>query len=50
MKKEELPVYKSKEELPPVLSANDVAGYLSISLSIAYELMRAKDFPSIQIK
>ena len=50
MKKEELPVYKNNEELPLVLSTSDIAGYLNISLSMAYELMRAKDFPSIQIK
>ena len=41
MKKEDLPVYKNNEELPLVLSTNDVAGY---------ELMRSKNFPSIQIK
>ena len=31
MKKEDLPVYKNNEELPLVLSTNDVAGYLNIS-------------------
>ena len=50
MKKEELPVYKNNEELPLVLSTSDIAGYLNISLSMAYELMRAKDFPSIRIR
>ena len=50
MKKEDLPVYKNNEELPLVLSTNDVAGYLHISPSMAYEFMRSKDFPSIQIK
>ena len=50
MKKEELPVYKNNEELPLVLSTSYIAGYLNISLSMAYVLMRAKDFPSIQIK
>lgn len=50
MKKEDLPVYKNNEKLPLVLSTNDVAGYLNISPSMAYELMRSKDFPCIQIK
>ena len=50
MKKEDLPVYKNNEELPLVLSTNDVAGYLNISPSMAYELMRSKYFPSIHIK
>ena len=34
MKKEDLPVYKNNEELPLVLSTNDVAGYLNISPSM----------------
>lgn len=50
MKKEELPIYKSNEELPLVLSAKDIAGYMGISICTAYELMRAENFPSVQIK
>ena len=50
MNNEDFPVFINNEELPLVLSTNDVAGYLNISPSMAYELMRSKDFPSIQIK
>ncbi len=44
-----LPVYKSNDELPPVMHAKDVAGYLHISLTCAYEVMHSKNFPVIHI-
>lgn len=39
MKKQELPIYKNNDELPLILSAKDVAGYMGVSLCLAYELM-----------
>lgn len=50
IKKQELPIYKNNDELPLILSAKDVAGYMGVSLCLAYELMRSADFPSVQIK
>lgn len=44
-----LPVYKTNDELPLTMNANDVAGYLHISLTCAYEVMNSKEFPAIKI-
>ena len=41
--------YTQREELPLVLSTSNIAGYLNIFLSMAYELMGAKGFPFIKI-
>jgi predicted DNA-binding transcriptional regulator AlpA len=49
MKQIILPVFQSNEELPLVLNAKDVAGYLKISLCCAYQVMRSRTFPVIQI-
>ncbi len=42
-------VYRSYEELPLFLSAENVAKVLGISISGAYELMHEKSFPVLQI-
>lgn len=39
-----------KEELPPCLSAEDIAHYLGISRSSAYNLCHTHGFPCIRIK
>lgn len=44
-----LPVYKSNEELPLTMNAKDVAGYLHVSLTCAYEIMNSVDFPTLKI-
>ncbi|MBR6385003.1 MAG: helix-turn-helix domain-containing protein, partial [Ruminococcus sp.] len=44
-----LPRFNSNEELPLTMNAKDVAGYLNISLSCAYQVMNSKDFPVIKI-
>ena len=44
-----LPVFKNNDELPLTLNARDVAGYLNISLSCAYQVMNSRDFPVIKI-
>ena len=44
-----LPVYKSNDELPLAMNAKDIAGYLSISLTCAYNLMNSQNFPTIKI-
>ncbi|MCM1231656.1 MAG: helix-turn-helix domain-containing protein [Ruminococcus flavefaciens] len=44
-----LPVYKSNDELPLAMNAKDVAGYLNISLTCAYNLMNSQKFPTIKI-
>jgi hypothetical protein len=41
--------YSTIEDLPMFLSAQDVAGMMSICLAHAYELFHSKDFPSIRI-
>ena len=38
-----------KEELPPCLSAEDIANYLGISRSSAYNLLHTAGFPCIHI-
>ncbi|MCL6633926.1 MAG: helix-turn-helix domain-containing protein [Alicyclobacillus herbarius] len=37
------------EELPPVLTMNDVARYLRIGRTAAYELAHRPDFPALRI-
>lgn len=44
-----LPVYKTNDELPLTMNAKDVAGYLHVSLTCAYEVMNSKEFPAIKI-
>jgi len=41
--------YKSYEELPLALNADDVAKVLGISRANAYTLMHSKNFPTITI-
>ena len=41
--------YKSLEELPAIMCADDVKDELGISISSTYELMKEKDFPSFKI-
>ena len=45
----QLPKFKSNDELPLTMTAKDVAGYLNISLTCAYNVMNSKDFPVIRI-
>ena len=49
MREEKLPEFRSNDELPLVMSAKDVAGYLHISRSYAYQVMNIKEFPSVRI-
>lgn len=44
-----LPIYKTNDELPLTMNAKDVAGYLHVSLTCAYEVMNSKEFPAIKI-
>lgn len=44
-----LPIYKTNEELPLTLNAKDIAGYMNISLTCAYQVMNSKNFPVIRI-
>ena len=41
--------YKSYDELPLMLSVQDVADVLGISISGAYELVKEKGFPRLKI-
>lgn len=41
--------YKSFDELPIMLSVNQLANVLGISRTSSYDLVRSKDFPSITI-
>lgn len=41
--------YKSFEELPTTLNADEVAGYLGISRAGAYTLLRSEGFPTLKI-
>ena len=45
----DLPRFDSNGELPLTMNAKDVAGYLNISLSCAYQVMNSKSFPAIKI-
>ncbi len=42
-------VYKSYDELPLFLNAENVAKVLGISPSSSYELMHQQDFPALKI-
>lgn len=42
--------YKSYDDLPLFLNAKTVADVLGIAQSSAYELMHAKDFPTVKIR
>ena len=44
-----IPVYKTLEDLPMSLNANDIAAVLCISRTSAYTLMHARDFPSLTV-
>ena len=41
--------YKSYDELPLFLNANQVAKTLGVSPSTGYELMNKKDFPALRV-
>ena len=49
MNQNKLPEFKSNDELPLTMNAKDVAGYLNISLSCAYQVMNSRDFPVLKI-
>ena len=49
MKTENLPTFQNNDELPLTMNARDVAGYLHISLSCAYQVMNSSRFPVIKI-
>ena len=42
--------YKSYDDLPLFLNAKTVANVLGIATSSAYELMHAKDFPTVKVR
>ena len=44
-----LPKFKSNDELPLVMNAKDIAGYLGISITSAYYVLNSKDFPVLKI-
>lgn len=44
MNENKLPEFKSNDELQLTLNAKDVAGYLNISLSCAYQVMNANGY------
>lgn len=49
MKTDNLPIFQNNDELPLSMNARDVAGYLHISLSCAYQVMNSASFPVIKI-
>ncbi len=49
MNKEDLPVFQNNEELPLTLNARDIAGYLNVSISCAYQVMNSRNFPVISV-
>ena len=49
MNENKLPEFKSNDELPLTMNARDIAGYLNISLSCAYQVMNSRDFPVLKI-
>ncbi len=49
MYENKLPEFKTNEELPLTMNAKDVARYLKISLSCAYQVMNSRNFPVIKI-
>ena len=44
-----LPKFNSNEERPLVMTAEDIAGYLNISLTCGYNLMKSKGFPVLKL-
>lgn len=44
-----LPKFNSNDELPLVMTAKDIAGYLNISLTSGYNLMNSKGFPVLKL-
>ena len=42
-------IYKTKEEIPLILTVMDVANLLGISRASAYELVRQENFPKLKI-
>ena len=42
--------YKSYDDIPLFLNAKNVAEVLGIAQSSAYELMHAKDFPTLKVR
>lgn len=42
-------IYKSPEDLPATLNAEDVALYLGLSRAGAYNLINSSDFPTLRI-
>ncbi len=49
MNENKLPEFKNNDELPLTMNARDVAGYLNISLSCAYQVMNSRNFPVLKI-
>ena len=45
----DLPKFKTNDELPLVLSAREVAGYLNISLTSAYYVLNSRGFPVLKV-
>jgi len=41
--------YKSFEDLPAILTAEELAGILGISRAGAYALLHSKDFPTLHV-
>lgn len=44
-----LPKFNSNDELPLVMTAKDIAGYLNISLTLSYNVMNSKGFPVMKL-
>lgn len=36
-------------ELPPIINAKDIAKYMNVSLSFAYQILRSENFPTIRL-
>jgi len=43
-----LPKFNSNDELPLIMTAKDISGYLNISLTSGYNVMNSKGFPAIR--
>lgn len=41
--------FKTNDDLPATLSANDISRYLGISRANSYQLMESKGFPTLRI-
>lgn len=48
-KKQQKNTIRSIDDLPPILTAQDIANYLRISERRAYEIMELKSFPLIRL-